>query len=93
MALQTAENKSSAAARKKTTAARNELPKADGWLNLSVVASDGTEYRLSSGIPLHVDKRLERSLINKAKEQPDMKFTLVGVVKIVEEEPADDIAL
>lgn len=63
----------------------------DAYLNLKIVDANGTEYRLSKGVALELNRRLDRSLINATKDNPEMEFTLKGVVNIVEEDPQEDI--
>lgn len=61
----------------------NGRPQADAFLNISVVAADGSEHRLRVGIPLHTTNRVENSIINKMLLDPEAKLTVVGSVYLV----------
>ena len=76
----------------KTVPAAAEYKKADAFLNLKLVAADGQEYNLPTGLALHIDKLVSRSIINAAKANPDRVFTLTGTVYVPAEEGKEDIA-
>lgn len=76
----------------------NGQAKADAFLNLVLVAADGSEHSVRSGSPLHKTNLLERSIINKhlaaAEKGQTVEFTLKGTVRmVVDVENADDIEL
>ena len=66
--------------------------KADGFLNLTVKAKDGSDIKLRRGIALDLNNRVERSLLNAAEAQgEDFSITLTGTIHRVEAESAEDI--
>jgi hypothetical protein len=70
------------------------LKTADGFLNLTLVASDGTEHHVQKVVPLYKSKLLDRSLLNKAGVDATHTFTLKGSVHVsVDLDSAADIAL
>lgn len=75
------------------TTTRSEYKKADGFLNLKLVTADGTEFIISTGVPLHSEKKLDRSIINAVKADPSKVFTLTGTVHIVSEDDGEDFVL
>tara|TARA_B100000929_G_scaffold108179_1_gene85701 strand:- start:8122 stop:8388 length:267 start_codon:yes stop_codon:yes gene_type:complete len=58
----------------------------DAYLNLVVVDAQGNEHRLSRGVALEISRKLDRSLINAAKSNPEAVFQLKGTVYVVDEE-------
>ncbi len=53
------------------------------FLNLSIVDSNGTEYRLPKGIALRDANGtpLDRALLQQFKSDPDKVYTLTGTIK------------
>lgn len=76
-----------------TKSAVNEMKKADAFLNLKLVDSEGTVHNLPKGLALFNDNRVMRSLINAAGINADREFTFTGTVYIPAEEQAEDIPL
>ncbi len=76
-----------------TTAKATDLKKADAFLNLKLVDSEGNVHNLPKGLPLFEDNRLMRSIINAAKANPDREFTLTASVWFPSEDAAEDIPL
>lgn len=70
----------------KATAPANGQKRADGFLNVSVVDAQGNTHKLSVGIPLDIQRKLDRSLINAASANADREFQLVGTVWIAPDE-------
>ena len=83
--------KKSAAA--KQTGGTSEMKKADAFLNLKLVDAEGNVHTLPKGLPLFADSRIQRSLINAAKANPEREFTLTGTVWFPSEEAQEDIPL
>lgn len=55
-----------------------------GYLNISVIAKDGTRHSLSRGIPLSELRKVDRSLLAAAEAQGDnLELTLEGSVHIL----------
>lgn len=83
------------AVQKKSAAAKQstEMKKADAFLNLKLVDAEGNVHTLPKGLPLFADSRVQRSLINAAKANPDREFTLTGSVWFPSEDAAEDIPL
>lgn len=75
--------------------AANQQPRADGWLNVSVVDAQGNKHRISRGIPLDASTRIGRSLLNAAakalEEDSELVLTLEGSVYISNEDSQEDI--
>ena len=76
----------------RTQSSSASFVKADAFLNISVVAADGSVHRLRKGIPLHTDNSLERSLINAMKSDPDLVLQVTADVLVVTEDNGEDIA-
>lgn len=88
MALQS--NKNASSAKRKTL---SEEQKADAFLNLKIVDAQGNVHRFRKGLALHLENRLDRTLINLVKANPALEFTITGSVIVVQDEPQDDIPL
>ena len=43
--------------------ARKEQPKADGFINLTLVDNNGVEHTFKTGIPLHADRKIDATVI------------------------------
>lgn len=72
----------------------NDSDKAQAFLNVSLTDKHGEVHRLRVGIPLRDNNLLERSLINAARENPNIELKLTGSIKeVVDIENADDIEL
>lgn len=72
----------------------NDNDKAQAFLNVSLTDKKGEVHRLRVGIPLRENNLLERSLINAARENPNLELKLTGSIKeVVDIENADDIEL
>lgn len=73
----------------------NRQPKADAFINVTFTDAEGIEYRLRKGIPLELSHRVERSLINKFKADPDFTINLVGRIHVIPDVSEDmpDIVL
>lgn len=67
-----------------------EMQKADGFLNLEVKAynSKGEEIwlKLNKGKSLHLTDNKDKSLIQKAKEDPEFKFEIRGTIQLLSED-------
>lgn len=74
---------------KNKTAASNkaDLKPAQGFLNISVTAADGTVHRIKATIPLFEDDRVHRALMRKGE------VTLTGSVHIIAPESEDELEL
>lgn len=59
-----------------------QRPKADGFLNISVVDQNGKVHKLNKGIPLSYDNPLERSLLNAASVNPEITFDLESAIHV-----------
>jgi len=71
---------------------KSDTKSADGFLNLSIEMPDGSSIRLRKGVPLDIDNRVERSLLNAATTNSDFTVKLTGSVHaIVDESEAEDI--
>lgn len=77
------------AIKSKTSDGASANKKADGFLNVEIVAADGQKYRLHVGIPLSVDRRVDASLLRAAGADPDKEFTLTGKVWIAPDEDSE----
>lgn len=92
----------------KTTAAKpksTELPKANGWLNLSIVDTTGKLHNLPKGVALFDETTIHRSMLNKLRamqraaeeageEIPQtLQFNFSGTVSLARAEDAGDIPL
>ena len=73
----------------------NRQAKADAFINVTFTDTDGTEYRLRKGIPLELTDRVERSIINKCKADPNFTINLVGRIHVIPDVSEDmpDIVL
>ena len=89
------ENKSTARSNTGSTSGNVARDRADGFLNIAVVDKNGETHRLQVGIPLNVQRKLDRSILNAAKENPDMELSVKASVWIApsEEEEQQDIPL
>ena len=75
-------------AKTKTSSAKAEDRKpADGFLNISVTAADGTVHRIKATIPLFEDDRVHRALMRKGE------VTLTGSVHLIAPESEDELEL
>ena len=75
-------------AKNKTAAANKaDLKPAQGFLNISVTAADGTVHRIKATIPLFEDDRVHRALMRKGE------VTLTGSVHIIAPESEDELEL
>ena len=72
------------AVKKTTVAAQPERKEADGFLNLTIVDRDGNTHKITAIVPLYLDNRVHKALLNKGGE-----FTLNGSVHVVDKNPAD----
>lgn len=84
------------AVQKKTAAKNtgtNDMKKADAFLNLKLVDSEGNVHNLPKGLALFNDNRVMRSLINAAGANPEREFSFTGTVYVPAEEQAEDIPL
>lgn len=64
----------------------NQREPVTAWLNLIVVDADGNEHRVQKGLALDPARKLDRSLINAAKANPEAEFKLKGMVYVPDEE-------
>ena len=69
---------------KKTVVAQPERKEADGFLNLTIVDKNGVTHKITAVVPLYVDNRVHKALMNKGGE-----FNLTGSVHVVDKNPAD----
>ena len=69
---------------KKTTVAQPDRKEADGFLNLTIVDLAGNTHKITAIVPLYLDNRVHKALLNKGGE-----FTLTGAVHVVDKNPAD----
>ena len=69
--------------------------KAEAWLNVTIDTPDGEKTITVGGIALEVSKRVQRSIMNAAKNDPDREFVLRGKVNFTmsDEEFNQDILL
>lgn len=96
------------AAQPKQTAAKTkptEMPKANGWLNLSIVDTTGKHHNLPKGVALFDETTIHRSMLNKLRKmQQDaeavgedipqtLQFNFSGTVSLARAEDAGDIPL
>lgn len=96
------------AAQPKQTAAKTkptEMPKANGWLNLSIVDRSGKLHNLPKGVALFDETTIHRSMLNKLRKmQQDaeaageeipqtLQFNFSGTVSLARAEDAGDIDL
>lgn len=93
----------------KTTAAKTKqsdaLPKANGWLNLSIVDTTGKHHNLPKGVALFDETTIHRSMLNKlramqkaAEEAGEdipqtLQFQFSGTVSLARADDAADIPL
>ena len=65
-----------------------EGKKADGFLNVTIVLTDGTEKRLSKGVPLSLDRNNDKKLIEliarKRATDPDYQPVVKASVVIMD---------
>ena len=69
---------------KKTVVAQPERKEADGFLNLSITDKAGNVHKVTAIVPLYLENRVHKALMNKGGE-----FTLTGSVHVVDKNPAD----
>lgn len=75
-------------AKTKTAAAKKaDLKPAQGFLNISVTAADGTVHRIKATIPLFEDDKVHRALMRKGE------VTLTGSVHLIAPESEDELEL
>lgn len=83
------------AIKKSTTSApaASAVKKADGFANVSILDANGVEHRFSVGIPLDVQRKLDRSLINAAKSNSELKLNASVTIWVApdEQEQMEDI--
>lgn len=71
---------------------KTDTKSADGFLNLSIELPSGETVRLRKGVPLDLDNRIERSLLNAASANSDFTIKLVGSIHtVVDESASEDI--
>ena len=63
---------------KSNTAATQNYEKADAFLNLVLIDSEGNEFRLGKGLPLYMKDALSKALIENA----DKSFRFKGTVQL-----------
>lgn len=100
--------KTTAAKTKQTTAAKTkptEMPKANGWLNLSMTDKTGKSHNMPKGVALFDETVIHRSMLNKLRKmQQDaaaageaipqtIQFNFTGTVSLARAEEAGDIDL
>lgn len=97
-----------AVSNKQTTAAKTkptEMPKANGWLNLSMTDKTGKSHNLPKGVALFDETIIHRSMMNKlralqkaAEEAGEpipqtIQFEFTGTVSLARAEETGDIDL
>lgn len=87
---------------KTTKPAANTMPKADAFLNLSVIDANGVPHRLPKGLAMFLKDKVGKSLINAELRNQEMAkaagveavpvtFNFTGTIWIAPEETEEEI--
>lgn len=82
-------------ARKTATQSNNSrsdnFQAADAFLRLEVVDGAGNKHRLPKDVALYLKNHISEQLINKANEDEEFEFKLVGKVHVVDNSPKEAV--